>query len=126
MYLVTIEQKILDDGLMASPAIEKLQAFSYQLRSEEWSVIDCIPEKGAHFELHLGGYSPFDGKDLSEADCNAVEVVAAALVGCSEMALRFAKDLLCSIESGSTLEIAFNSGHGTILYIKGIKSPDNF
>ena len=90
MYLVTIERKILDGKLVNSPAIEKLQAFSYQLFDSEWSVIDCIPEKGAHFELHLGGYSPFVGKDLAEADCNATEVIAAVLAADSAKAIKWA------------------------------------
>ena len=54
MYLVLINSEAVSGEQVLSPAVEKLQSFSYQLRSEEWSVLDCIPEKGALFEVHLG------------------------------------------------------------------------
>ena len=56
MYLVQMLKFKTDDGdYYLSPKLERLQAFEYQLLSKKWSVIDCIPEKGAGFEVHFGG-----------------------------------------------------------------------
>jgi hypothetical protein len=54
MYLVQIVNQKVSDSWVKSPSVEKLQAFSFQLFSSGWTVIDCIPEKGALFEVHYG------------------------------------------------------------------------
>ncbi len=63
MYLVLINSQEVSSEQVLSPTIEKLQSFSYQLRSDEWSVLDCVPEKGALFEVHLGDKENRNGLD---------------------------------------------------------------
>ena len=77
MYLVLINSQELSNEQVLSPAVEKLQAFSYQLRSDEWSVLDCVPEKGALFEVHLGDKAHRDGLDYVFAAMIAPDIQSA-------------------------------------------------
>jgi len=54
MYLVIVEKRIVDKSFQFPVRFEKLQSFSYQLKSEGWSVLDCVPAKGGLFEVHYG------------------------------------------------------------------------
>ena len=54
MYLVIVEKRIVDKSFQYPVNFEKLQCFSYQLKSKGWSVLDCVPEKGGSFEVHFG------------------------------------------------------------------------
>lgn len=85
MYLVQMLKFTKEDSCYyLSPKIEKLQAFEYQLRSDDWSVIDCIPEKGAAFEVHFGSA----GSDVHSADGLEYVVSAVCMAANSLLAIK--------------------------------------
>ena len=103
MYLVIIKktQSDLDKSPSYPFQIERLQSIDYQLISKEWSVIDCIPVKGGHFEVHFGG----ENSNVNSADGFEYRVKAVALCHDPAAAIEMAahlSDYVLSIDEYGT------------------------